>query len=568
MKKRTKTVLAAILSIAMLSGLFTGCGTTGNKDKGEKVDTFTFVSTEPNTLNMLKAASNLDDYVFYLTSAMLYRSIDGDVKPELCDSMEVSEDKCTYTYKIKDATYSDGTKIKADDFVYYMIHKYLTSENSSYFVGGEDTFNNTLGTCEGIYTVDDTTFAVKLNKPITVFDGKLEIYPLQQAFVEAKGDSLGGTPQDMQYSGPYILTDWVVGSSMTFVKNDSYIQADKLFPTKNLKMVVSSDTSTTYSMYQNKEVVALVSVTDTLHEMMNGQDCKPFESSQLIGLEFNTTGFTYADGNGFTPRDQKAAALMKNLNFRKALCYAINRTSVVSAIQQSGTPTNRFVADTIKGTSDSKAYVDEFPLNDVVPLEGDEAKAKECLAAALKELGYTDVSQLPELSFLTFENASQKKYAETLVSLWKSVLGLENIKINLQPIQSAIMSMVYMDYDIYWQQMEFDKDDALLFLSYWETAGSISDVAGFQKSGAPAMVASMHNNEKYDALVTDCYTDFDDASRLKKMNEAEQMFYSDYVFFPVLNGGGYYTAHDYVEGYIDANVDNGYSFAHLVVRAH
>ncbi len=597
MKKMKRTFAVAIL-LAMLVGTLGGCGTTADKTGNavntadtsstataaptdaavteatptpaapETLDTFKFVATEPNTLNMIESNSNLDTYVFYLTSAMLYRSIDGVVTPELCDTMVVSDDKTTYTYTIKDAVYSDGTKITAADFVYYLVKKYLTSENYSYFVGGEDTYNNSLDTCEGIYAVDESTFVVTLVSPIVTFDGQLEVYPLQQAFVEAKGDALGGTPADLLYSGPYILTEWVVGSSMTFVKNDTYINAATLFPTANLKLVVSSDASTTYSMYANGEVDAIVNVNKDLYELIDHADCTYYSADSIWGIEYNTTGFTYTDGDGFISRGDEVTALMQNLNFRKALSNAIDRSAVAAVVDPTSTAADRYVSGSVKGTSADVAYVDEYTLENTVPLEGDAEAAVAYLNAALSELGYTDVSELPEISFLTFDSASQSMYVETVVSLWKSVLGLENITINLQPIQSAIMSMVYMNYDIYLQQLSVNPDDMLEQLGYWKTTGGVSDVAGFQASGAPSFMVSMHADEAYDTLVTDAYTEFDDAARFAMVQQAEQLLYDSYVFFPAMMGGGYYATKSYVEGYVGAYSENGYGFANLVVYAH
>ena len=63
----------------------------------ETLDTFRFVATEPNTLNMIESTSNLDTYVFYLTSAMLYRSIDGVVTPEVCDTLVITSYSIHYT---------------------------------------------------------------------------------------------------------------------------------------------------------------------------------------------------------------------------------------------------------------------------------------------------------------------------------------------------------------------------------------------------------------------------------------------------------------------------------------
>lgn len=584
MKNTMKNSLSLLLALCLLLTALTGCGTTADVAgsnaassqtdsaastvEDAPLDTFTFVCTEPNTLNMLEAQSNLDAFVFYLTSAMLYRSIGGEVQPELCQSCEASDDNCVFTYTIKDATYSDGTPIKAEDFVYYMIHSAWMSDQYAYILGGEDTYMNNLDTCEGIYATDEKTFVVELNEPTVAFNSQLEIYPLQKEFAEEKGESLGGTPADLQYSGPYVLDEWVVGSSMTFSKNDSYINAETMFPTRNVKMMVSTDVSSTYSMYANGEVDAVVSVSADLMEMIGTEDCEYYSAGNLYGLEFNTTGYTYTEGDGFVPRDAAASELLKNINFRKALCYAIDRDALLETVYNgSGQTTNRYVSAAAMGTGD-KPYVEEFQMTDVAPTSGDVEAAKGFLDTALQELGYGDVSELPELTFLVFDSAQQKTYVETMISLWKTNLGLENITINLQPIQSAVMSMVYMDFDIYMQQLSIDAVETLVMMDYWKTTGSVSDPAGFQTSGAPAEMVSMHHNEAYDELLAEICVNFDDASRLADLCKLEQMLYDDYVYFPLMEGGGYTAAHSYVDGYISPYIDDGYNFANLVVNAH
>lgn len=522
---------------------------------------------EPVTLDTIASDSNLDTYVFYLTSAMLFRSIDLEVVPELCETMTVSDDNLTYTYTIKDAQYTDGTPITADDFVYYMLGNYLTSENCTQFVGGEETYMNSLDTCEGIYAVDDKTFVVTLNAPVVTFDGKLEIFPVNKDYVTSKGEAYGGTPADIQYSGPYILDSWTLGTSMKLHKNESYINADTLFPVQNVNLLWATDVSTIYSMWMNSEVDVITSVGSELIELLGEENCNKYVAGNLAGLEFNTTGFTYTEGDGFVSRGEDVPALMQNLNFRKALAAAINREAMINAVASKETPYNRYVSPSVKGTGDA-FYVDEFPVTDVIPLTGDTELAKQYLAAAMEELGYSSVSELPEIQFLCFENALQRGIAETCVSLWKSVLGLENIVINLQPIQSAIMSMVYMNYDIYLQQLTLDPDLYIDMLGYWETMGSVADVAGFQASGVPPFMASMHINSEYDALVETIYTNFDDASRFADLAKAEQMLYSDFVFFPIYAGGDFEIVQPYVSGWVNPYIENGYGLANAVVDSH
>lgn len=547
------------------AGESTPAGSKGETGTSDTINLM--ISAEPVTLNVLESQSNLDEYVFYLTSAMLYRSVDTELVPELCDTMEVSEDGTTYTYTLKEAKYSDGTAVTAADFVYYMVKRYLTSENCSRFVGGADTYNGGLETCEGIYAEDDRTFVVKLVEPITTFDGKLEIYPVNQAYVEGKGDSYGGTPADLQYSGPYILDDWTVGTSLTLHKNPDYISAAELFPLEHVNLYYSGDASSLYSRYAGGDVDVVVSINDTVVEAFGVDNCYRYSSGNMYGIEFNTTGFTYTEGDGFVSRGEEVTALMQNENFRKALCFALDREAICGAISPSALPTNRYVDSGIKGTGETP-YVEEFALTDVAPLSGDAEAAKEYLAKALEELGYGDVSELPAIRFLTFENIQQKTMAETFVSQWKEILGIENIEINLQPIQSAIMSMVYMDYDLYLQQLELNPDNMVDMLAYWETAGTVSDPAGFQAGGAPAQVASMHADAEFDALVESIYRNFDDASRLADMAKAEQMLYSAYVYFPIQAGGGYAITQDYVHDFVNPHVEGGYGLAHTTVDAH
>ena len=529
-------------------------------------DTFNYIGTEPVTLNVLESQSNLDSFIFYLTNAMLYRTVDGEVIPELCEKLEISEDRTTFTYTIKDAVYSDGTAITAQDFVTCMIGYVLTAETAGIYLGGEETYNNALDTCEGIYAVDDKTFVVKLNEAVTTFDEELQIYPVNAAFVAEKGPAYGGTPADLQYSGPYVLTEWTVGSKMAFEKNPSYIYADTYFPMQYVNMLVSSDNSTSYSLYQSGEADMIITVNQELYEILGGEDCAWMDAGNINGIEFNTTGFTYREGDGFVPRDEAASALLKNKNFRLALAYALDRELIIEAIDPASTATNRYVHTTIDGLTDGMNYVDEYLYASEIPLNGDYDLAVEYLNKALEELGYSSVSELPELKYLTFDSTIQKLMGETIVSEWKNVLGLENIVINLQPIQSAIMSMVFMDYDIYWQQLSANDEQAFELLAYWTTAGSVSDPAGFQQSGAPAFMTSMHANAEYDALIEALYTEFDEAAYFETLLKAEEMLYNDMVFFPVQNGGGYYAVKDYVDGYENAYEIDGLGIATISVN--
>ena len=567
MKKR---ILSMILAAIMLMSVLTACGTYGDQNTtGNPVNdrpktkegygSVTFSYTEPNTLNLLTSQSNLDKDVFYLISVMLYRPFEDKVYPEMATGYTVSEDACTYTYSLKEAYYTDGTQIVAADFVYYILNSF-TCKNS--FLGSIKNGKKFMaGECEasevGVYAKDDLTLVVELEEPSAEFVPEMQIYPLKQSYAESKGDALGGTPNDFLCSGPYVLTEWVYGASLSFEKNPNYLDAENSFQIAKLKMIHGADENAKYNMFIGGEVDVLLSVGAETQSRLAEYAGKKYMTGAIQGLEFNTTGF-YFDGTTFAQKNPAVAALLANKNFRMALCYALNREAIVNVVDEKSAATNRYF-DTAAGTEAGKTFADQNPI-EVAPVAGDEALAKQYLATALQELGYSSVSELPTIKYLTFENANFRLMAETIQSEWKRVLGLENIEIELKPIQDAIMSMVYMNYDIYYQATSVEPQNPYASMNYWVTGGALSDV---MQAGAP--FSSIHSNADFDAKVAQAKITMDTAARNVLLAEAEEMFLQSYLFIPILNQGSYYVVNSRVQGFVYADAVPGFMFNNAYV---
>ena len=91
MKKR---VLAAFLSMAMVAGLATGCGTPGGgKSDGDSADGKVFryaVNTLPTTLDPTKGQGIGDNQIQHAVTEGLTRNTAGDVKPGIAVSWDES----------------------------------------------------------------------------------------------------------------------------------------------------------------------------------------------------------------------------------------------------------------------------------------------------------------------------------------------------------------------------------------------------------------------------------------------------------------------------------------------
>lgn len=574
-----KRWLTSVVAAAMAMGTLASCGTysdgttlsdssetastSASETSGESSeaassggDSFTFIATQPNTLNMIQSQSNLDNYCFYLTQEMLFRPYDGVYEAEVVDTWEVDETGTVYTYHLKETNWSDGTPITADDFAYYLLAQLdpnMGSANASTlittygFVNAEAYYNGECDVSEvGIKALDDYTLQLTLEEPKADFDGtNITVYPLDADFVAEQGEALGGTPENYMCSGPYVLTDWTYGSSLTYEKNDEWLLAGEQFPVQTVTMLEATDANTSVSMFESGEADMILTVDDDYLDILS--DYLVYDvSGSVRAVQLNTTG----------QGDAEKAALLSNLNFRNALSYALNRDAIVQAVSPTDTAINRYLFEPMAGNTPESLFQDDYPVESV-PLEGDAEQAKAYLQAALDELGYASADELPELSYLTFENDSYRLMAETLVDQWNQVLGLDNISIELKPIPDAIQSMMSYQYDIYYTSLGVGSTPST-FMNYWITGGSANDVA--------ANGTNLFSNAEFDQLVDEASTTMDREARMGLYAQAEQILIDEAPLIMISAPGNYAAVADYVDGVVYNALDNAIELNHLTVN--
>jgi len=137
-----------------------------------------------------------------------------DIVPGVADEWTVADDGLSYTFHIRDgATFSNGRQVTADD-VKYTLDNWSDPEVSQWaaFARGYDSTT----------VVDESTAQVNMSEPIGGFLYSLAMVTagiLPQAEAEEAGDAFFSDPIG---SGPFVLDEWVKGSSISFTKNDEY----------------------------------------------------------------------------------------------------------------------------------------------------------------------------------------------------------------------------------------------------------------------------------------------------------------------------------------------------------
>ncbi len=568
-----KKILAALLSGILTVSALSGCGTyttdestagsdstaasesTASEDaSGESQttsgdgSTFTFIGGNPVTLNPILSQSTDDGNTFYLLQSGLFRYYRDEVYNEICDEYTVSDDGLVYNFHLREANWSDGTPITAEQFAYSIqcaLNPEMGSPSASTYenVVGAMAYNSGEGSWDdvGVKVIDDQNLEITLETPDDIFILTLAtsgLYPLQQDFVEAQGEKLGSSVDTMQYSGPYVLTEWKLDSSLTFTKNPEYWNADESFPVETVTLLKVDDANTIYSMFEAGEVDAIASVPAQYRDLLADYTTTQSGGDGLMYLWFNA-------GADETEGDR----VMANDNFRLALNYALDRSSIMAAIDPMMQPYSRLMIPVYDGLNGG-SYVDEYPI-DCPPVEGDVEKAKEYLDLALEELGYSSVEELPEMNFVTWDADRQKLLCEAIIDQWKQNLGITSIQLDQYPIGTAIGMYMSNDYDIF--------------------AISLSASLSLEDSLENYVTGGDYNNgiwncPEYDEIVAQLQTETDEATRFELIQQAEQLLVTGSSIVPFYALTTTYAVQDYVEGFYMPTFGAGFQLNELQVN--
>ena len=538
MKKR---VLAAFLSMAMVAGLATGCGTPGGgKSDGDSADGKVFryaVNTLPTTLDPTKGQSIGDNEIQHAVTEGLTRNTAGDVKPGIAESWDESEDGLTYTFHLrKDAKWSDGEPITAADFEYSWKRLVNPETASPYaFIGdclknGQAIEQGNMDVEElGVKAVDDTTLEVTLEHPTSYFLSLIgssgQYAPLRQDIVEKYGTDFAATSEKNVYSGPFVMTS-SEDNVWTFEKNDNYWDKDSINLDKcELNYVENPDTQ--LSMYEAGDLDYVQVPTAYVSDYKDKADV--FANGNV--------DFCYINSKSDNP-------VLGNKNFRLALNYALNRNDYNKlANADTYTAFNGLVFPGLqaKGTTYGEAY----DLNSYsYPLDGDQDKATEYLNAAMQELGIANASDIT-VEVVTTDADSSKRIVETLQEQWQNALGI-NVKIR-QVTYADIYGKVFPehDYEIGYGGWGSDYDDPYSYLELFKSDSSYN--------------YSQYENPEVDQLLIASQDEPDTDKRMDELNQAEQDILADGAFVPLQARNIYYMLDDDTTGinfyYCSLNID-------------
>jgi oligopeptide transport system substrate-binding protein len=155
----------------------------------------------------------------------------------MAERWTTSPDGLTWTFHLRDATWSDGVPVTADDFV-FSLRRILAPETASeyasllYLIKNAQVVNEgkAPGTALGVRALGPKTLEITLEHPAPYLPELAKhqtMYPVPRHMVEKYGDGWI-RPDRFVGNGPFRLTEWRLGDYVKVVKNPRFFDADKV----------------------------------------------------------------------------------------------------------------------------------------------------------------------------------------------------------------------------------------------------------------------------------------------------------------------------------------------------
>lgn len=479
----------------------------------------------------------------------LYRlGKNGSITPGLAKSTKVSKDGKTYTFTIRNAKWSDGSKITAQDFVYSWKRTVTPATKSQYaylFSGVKNADEIVAGkkspSTLGVKAQGEHTFIVTLDKPITYFK-KLMTYPLfgpiSEKAVKKWGSKYATKAQYMLYSGPFKLTGWTgTNNSWQFVKNNQYWDK-KAVHLQKINYTVNESTTTTLNLFQEKKLDLTQLASEQVRNMKSSSDYTTYPYSITAFLVYN-----FQDSNATIKK------ALNNAKIRQAISLSINRKTLVkNVIGDASTVSKTFVPqDLVKDAKTGKDFADESTVKNSTSYN--KALAQKLWKQGLKETGIKKLS----IQLLASNDEPNKPISQYLKSALEK--NLDGLTVNLSNIPSKVASSRAQsgDFDLYLSGWGADFNDPISHLQI------MTNNSGYNYG--------KYNSSTYNALVNKAQNqDANDTSaRWQDMINAEKTIMKDQGITPLYQTVYSYLQNPKVKGIIHntAGTQWNYKYAYI-----
>ena len=474
--KRTAAIL-----LALTAALLTGCGDGRSSAERAAAEGILLIGNnqEPLSIDPHKATAVADGKIISALLEGLVRPDAEDetrIHPGMAESWEHNADASEWTFHLREARWSDGTPVTAQDFAYAyqrLLHPQFGGKYAEmlYPLKHAEAFNK--GQCAwedvGVAAPDARTLRLTLNGPmphLTYLLLHFTWFPVPRHAVEAHGGMLDRRSLWTQQA------NWV--------GNGAYVPNGHRF--NDFYSVTASPTYWRAGEVRNRGIRFLPIVngyTETRMFMGGKLHLTNNVPPELIAAAKRQAPQSYCQDPYYCTLFYRLNTLrppLNDLRVRRALSLALDRDTLVQkVVRGAGKPSFSF---TPAGAGYEPPTVPEAALT--------QAEREEQARALLAEAGYAGGHNFPHLELMTTSRDVQRIMAETMQAMWQRVLG---IQVDIRSCEWTAYKAAQQngEYDISSSSWSGDYLDPATFVELWRSGGG-NNCTGW---GSPACDAAL-----------------------------------------------------------------------------
>jgi oligopeptide transport system substrate-binding protein len=446
------------------------------------------IATEPPSLDWSIATDHVS---FHVISNLMVglTEFDKDLKPApvIAKTWDVLDGGRKIIFRLRDdARWSDGTKVRAQDFEYSW-KRLLDPKTASQYayilfdiVNAQEYAEGKLKdpAAVGVKAEDEQTLAVTLRHPaayflaITTFE---VTYPQRQDVIE-KHDTRWTEPGNIVTNGPFKLAAWKHENQIELSANPAYFRGKPAIDRVTMFMV--SEKTTAVTMYEQGNL-----------DFMDDLSIPPLDKPRLSKLPgYKVVRQLRGDYYGFAV-DRKP---FDNLKLRKAFTMAIDREVFPKILQGGQTPATSWIPPEM------------LSHNPKIGLAFNPNEARRLLS----EAGYPDGQGLPPIVLGYNTRDDHKLVAEAVQGMWQKHLNV-------------IVKIENQEWKVFLKKLQ--NDPFPVFRSGW--GADYPDPDNFMKlfTSNSGNNHGRWKNAKYDQLLEQAAREQDGAKRTALYDEAQKI---------------------------------------------
>jgi peptide/nickel transport system substrate-binding protein len=507
------------------------------------------VLSDPKTFNAVLSAESPNIFGLTYEGLLTENPLTGVKEPALAESWEISEDKLSIIFTLREGLkWSDGQPLTVDDVIFSYNDLYLNPDipnnyRDSLRIGASGTFPI-------ITKLDDRRVQFKVSEPFAPFldSTALPIMPAHILRDTLKKDKYGKLPflstwgidtppEKIVVSGPYKPKEYVTSQRLIFEKNPYYWKKDaqgKQLPYIDEVVWAIVESQDTSLLQFRSGGLDAVGVSPEYFSLLKKEEergnFKIYDGGPAYGTNFLTFNLNRGKRNGKPLVDPVRSAWFNNLKFRQAIAYGIDRQRMINNIYRG------------LGKAQDSPMSMQSPYYDksLTGYNYNPSKAKELLLAGgfkFDQEGNLLDSQNNRVQFTLNTNAGNKT-REAMGSQIKEDLARLGIQVDFSPIAFSVL-VDKLSNSLDWEAviLGFTGDNEPHAPNIWLTDGSLhmfnQDSQPPNKPLQGRVVADWE--DKISQLFVEGAKELDREKRRVIYNEAQQLISEKLPFIYLVN---------------------------------